>query len=190
MSVAQYVKNFISDRNVASVAPTSSIGVRAVCKDIEFSTAKLFVEYGPGGGVFTKHILQSMREDAKLLAIELNPGFVTSLNKSIKDPRCEIVQENAQNVIELLKSRELGQADYILSGIPFSFMTDEVAIEVLKRTAGALAPGGQFLVYQVFIPPFSRGFQLKKLLEKAFPKVEPGLIWRNIPPLCTFKCTL
>lgn len=52
MDTITYLKNFVRDRNVASITPTSAIGVKKVCSKIDFHKPSVIVEYGPGTGVF------------------------------------------------------------------------------------------------------------------------------------------
>src|SRR3972149_3700301 len=87
MSTLSYVKNFLSDKYIASITPTSDFGVKKVCSKIDFSRCGLVVEYGPGTGVFTKYLLQKMGADSLLIMIERNANFVTLLRKKVRDPR-------------------------------------------------------------------------------------------------------
>ena len=48
MSTLTYLKNFIRDKNVASITPTSPFGVRKVCEKIDFKKRNVIIEFGPG----------------------------------------------------------------------------------------------------------------------------------------------
>ena len=67
------------DTAVASIAPTSTRCVRAILKSVDFTTAKLIIEFGPGDGAFTAPILTKLGPDAKLVVIETNEEFVAIL---------------------------------------------------------------------------------------------------------------
>ena len=108
-----YIMNFIKDRNVASITPTSSVGVKKVCSKIDFSQNNLIVEYGPGTGVFSKYMLQKMRDASRLILIERNGSFNSILQKNINDPRAVLVHDSAENVLQTLRACKESEADYI-----------------------------------------------------------------------------
>ncbi|MHC1725483.1 MAG: class I SAM-dependent methyltransferase [Syntrophobacteraceae bacterium] len=184
MDTLIYMMNFIKDRNVASITPTSSVGVKRVCSKIDFSRNSLIVEYGPGTGVFSKYLLQHMGEDSRLILIERNKNFNSLLKRNLKDPRVVLVQDSAENVLETLRSCRESEADYIISGIPFSFLDHELKHKILYNTHRALKKGGKFLVYQTC---FQTNNHLKVHLEQHFPVVHSKYELVNIPPLRTYE---
>lgn len=184
MDTLVYMLNFLKDKNVASITPTSSVGVKRVCSKIDFSRNNLIVEYGPGTGVFSKYLLEHMRDDSRLILIERNKNFKTILKAKFTDPRVMIVHESAENVLETLRSCKEAEADYIISGIPFSFLDSDLKHRILYNTHRALKPGGKFLVYQTC---FQTNNHLKVHLQKYFPQVNSKYELANIPPLRTFE---
>ncbi|MEN6440065.1 MAG: methyltransferase domain-containing protein [Syntrophobacter sp.] len=184
MDTLIYMLNFLKDKNVASITPTSSVGVKRVCSKIDFSRNNLIVEYGPGTGVFSKYLLEHMRDDSRLILIERNRNFKSILKAKLKDPRVIVVHESAENVLETLRSCKESEADYIISGIPFSFLDPDLKHRILYNTHRALKPGGKFLVYQTC---FQTNNHLKNHLQKYFPQVNSKYELANIPPLRTFE---
>lgn len=176
----RYLKNFLGDRNVASIAPTSRATVRRVCSAIDFAKARVIVEYGPGGGVFTRHLLDCMRPDSRLIAIEKNGPFAKELRSSINDPRLSVVCDGVEKIVDILKDHDIEEVDYIISGVPFSFFSEDVRRQLVKDTSEALVPGGLFLVYQV--NPEGLAELLSTAFEVGKPKREP----LNLPPLCIY----
>ena len=72
-----FAKNFLRDPYMlGSIIPSSRHLVNAVLAPIDWSRARVIVEYGPGVGTFTAEILRRMRSDARLVAIETNGEFV------------------------------------------------------------------------------------------------------------------
>jgi len=181
MHTFTYLKTFIRDKNVASITPTSSIGVRKVCSKIDFSNGNVIVEYGPGTGVFTNYILKNMSSNSRLILIERNKDFGSILRKTFHDPRIKIINGSAENVLE--NCREC-QADYIVSGIPFFWLPIEMKNRILTNTYKALKEGGKFLVYQTC---FQTNNHLKVHLEHYFRYVESRYEIRNIPPLRIYE---
>lgn len=181
MGTINYLKNFIQDRNVASVTPSSKAMVKRVCERIDFSKDNIIVEYGPGNGVFTRYILDHSTIGSKIISIELNANFVTDLGK-IKDQRLHVFHDSAENVGEILKGLDIDSVDYFLSGIPFSFIKKKQKDVILGATSSMLKPGGKFLAYQT-------SNHLKEPLRKHFPLVSMKYEIRNLPPMCLYEAS-
>ncbi len=184
MSTLSYVKNFISDKYIASITPTSDFGVRKVCSKIDFSRCNLVVEFGPGTGVFTKYLLQKMEADSSLVLIERNANFARELRRKIRDPRAIVVNGCASRIIDSLAEIGKTAADYVISGIPFSFLTDNQKDRILRNSFAALHQGGKFLAYQTF---YQSNNHLKAYLERIFPYVRVEYEMLNLPPLRIYE---
>ncbi|MEX2600903.1 MAG: methyltransferase domain-containing protein [Balneolaceae bacterium] len=175
MSTLSYIKKFIKDRDVASITPTSLRAVKNVCSRIDFSKDLLLVEYGPGDGVFSKYILEQMTQGSRLILIESNSDFVDQLRRSILDERVEVHNILAGDVLEILPEEMIGQVDYVLSGIPFSFLDDKRKRDVLRATKRILKKGGTFLAYQT-------SGHLKQAVLEVFGNLETDFEVLNFPP--------
>lgn len=160
---------------IGSVIPSSRTLVDAVLEPVDWDRARLFVEYGPGVGTFTRPILERMHPDATLIAIDLNLDFVAWLDAQIDDPRLRVVHGSAVDVRRFIREAGHQQADYVLSGLPFSTLPDGVGAAICAETRAALRPGGEFLIYQ-----YSR--YVLRLLAPLFGTISERLEWRNIPP--------
>ncbi len=175
MSKIDFFKTFIKDRDVASVIPTSLRCVKKVCTHIDFSKDFLLVEYGPGNGVFTKYLLDKMTPGSRLVLVEANKDFVEELKTTIKDPRVQINNILAGDVESVLEPEDIGNVDYVLSGIPFSFLKKERKHEVLTATKRILKDGGKFVAYQT-------SGHLKKPVMEVFGNYDIEMEMLNIPP--------
>lgn len=181
-SVLRFGRAFVrSPAMLGSVVPSSRYLVRRTLRPIEWGRAEVVVEYGPGVGTCTAEILRRLRPDARLLAFETHGGFVRHLGDAFTDPRLEVIHGSAEDVQAELEARDLGGADYVLSGIPFSLMPDEVRDAILRRTRAILRPGGAMLVYQ-----FSPTIAIH--LKRVFDDVSWGFEPRNFPPAVFFSC--
>ena len=160
---------------IGSVIPSSRTLVDAVLEPVDWERARLFVEYGPGVGTFPRPILERMHPDATLIAIDLNLDFVAWLDAQIDDPRLRVVHGSAVDVRRFIREAGHQQADYVLSGLPFSTLPDGVGAAICAETRAALRPGGEFLIYQ-----YSR--YVLRLLTPLFGAISERLEWRNIPP--------
>ncbi len=178
MGTLSYIKNFLKDPGVASITPTSRYTVDRICRYIDFEKDLRIIEYGPADGVFTKVLLNKCTRGSSLVAIETNDDFVKVLRK-IDDARLRVENCSAENVSEIVTSLGWDTVDYILSGIPFSFLGDEVKNNILKQSAKLLHAEGGFLGYQT-------SSHLKPFLQNHFPEVATEMEYRNIPPMCIY----
>jgi phospholipid N-methyltransferase len=122
-----------------------------------------------------------MRPDALLVAIETNSEFVQFLRSAFPDQRLRVMEGSAESVDEFLRVLGHEQVNYIISGIPFSTIPADLRERILRKTSGALAPGGSFLVYQFstrVLPDLQRVFHYVKR------KFEP----LNVLPAHLFFC--
>ena len=164
---------------VGSVIPSSKILIDKMLAPVDWANCKLFVEYGPGVGTFTQHILDRLAPDATLLAIDTNEDFTDYLNSKITDSRLQAVTGSAADVRAIMDGLGFGEADYIVSGLPFSTLPPGVGATIASETAAALRPGGAFLVYQ-FSP------KVRQFIAPHFTRIDKGFEWRNVPPATLF----
>ena len=164
---------------VGSVIPSSKMLIDKMLAPVEWANCKLFVEYGPGVGTFTQHILDRLAPDATLITIDTNPEFTEFLSRKFTDSRLIAVTGSAADVREIMADAGFQHADYVLSGLPFSTLPPGVGPKIAGATADALRPGGQFLVYQ-FSP------KVREFIAPHFSRIERGFEWRNIPPATLF----
>ena len=133
---------------VGSIIPSSSKTMKKMLAPVDWENTKLFVEYGPGIGTFCQPVLDRMRADATLLVIDLNEDFIEYLRKTIRDSRFIAVHGSAADVNEIIGNFGFEHADYVLSGLPFSTLPNDLGPVIAAETAKAIRPGGAFLVYQ------------------------------------------
>lgn len=177
-----FARNFVRHpRMLGSLVPSSRFLVDRVLRRVDWARARVVVEYGPGVGNFTAEILRRMRPDATLVVIETNDEFVRYLKRSLPDPRLRVVPGSAADVAAVLARLGLGRADYVVSGIPFSTMPEDLRVGILRATREVLRGDGAFLVYQ-----FSGG--VLPDLKRVFTRVEQGWEPLNVLPARLFHC--
>lgn len=176
----QFLRGFFKNPvMVGSIIPSSRVLIDRMLSPVDWENSRLFVEYGPGVGTFTRPILEKLGQEAILLTIDTNADFTRYLKESIDDPRLVAVTGSAADVEEILAERSLGQADYVLSGIPFSTLPPGVGEAIGKATAQVIRPGGAFLIYQ-FSP------KVFDFIKPHFERIERGFEWINVPPATLF----
>jgi phospholipid N-methyltransferase len=164
---------------VGSIIPSSKVLIDKMLKPVDWANCKLFVEYGPGVGTFTEHVLRRLAPDATLIAIDTNPDFTEYLRRKFADSRLFPITGSAADVGQIIADCGFKQADYVLSGLPFSTLPAGVGPKIAEETAAALRPGGSFLVYQ-FSP------KVRDFLVPYFDRIDRGFEWINIPPAQLF----
>ena len=173
------ISNFIKDKNVASIIPTSKRCVKDICSRMNFSRDLCIVEYGPGNGAFTDHILKNLSSESRLLAIEKNKELSGYLKEKTNDKRLEVFNDDAINVKNILNFLSIKNVDYVISGIPFSFLEPNDIHKILENTREILNPNGRFLVYQA-----TR--KVEDYLGRYFTDIKTKHYKLNIPPLFLF----
>ena len=176
----QFLRGFLKHPvMVGSIIPSSRILIEKMLKPVDWENTRVFVEYGPGVGTFTRPILEKLGPDATLLTIDTNPEFNDYLRESLDDPRLVAVTGSAAEVEKILADRGFEHADYVLSGIPFSTLPPGVGDAIAEATAKVIRPGGAFLVYQ-FSP------KVMEFIKPWFERIERGFEWLNVPPASLF----
>jgi phospholipid N-methyltransferase len=176
----QFLRGFVKHPvMVGSVIPSSKVLIDRMLAPVDWANCKLFVEYGPGVGTFTQHVLRRLAPDSIMLTIDTNPDFTAYLGSKIRDSRLRAVTGSAADVRDIMADFGLTQADFILSGLPFSTLPAGVGPKIAEATAEALRPGGAFLVYQ-FSP------KVRQFIAPYFERIERGFEFFNIPPATLF----
>jgi phospholipid N-methyltransferase len=177
-----FAKNFLQHpRMLGSLIPSSRFLVQRLLGRIDWKRAKTIVEYGPGVGTITAHILQRMSPHTKLVVFEMNEDFVRYLKRSFPDKRLHVVHGSAERVQKELDKLKLDGADYIISGIPFTTMPVALREKIMRESRRALKPGGAVLVYQ-----FTRA--VLPYLRSHFDHIDQDFEPLNVLPARLFYC--
>lgn len=173
-----YFKAFVDDMGVASVTPSSKFLVNRVVKAMDLRGSRVVVEYGAAEGVITRRILEELPQESTLVAFELNDKLFTGLSR-IEDSRLRRLHKDVRQADKALKELGIAQADVVVSGIPFAFLSPQGRHDLLAKTCGLLKPGGRFVAYQVTT-------HLIPLLKDHFKRVDVQFELRNLPPHFVF----
>ena len=177
-----FARNFLKNPTMlGGLVPSSRFLIKEVLRRVDWDSAHVVIEYGPGVGTITAEILRRMRPDATLLALETNPEFIPFLRESLPDSRLQVVQESAERVDQVMQRLNLPAADYIISGVPFKLLPDAVRDTIIGKTHKVLRPNGMFVLYQ-----FSNAVlpSLQRVFRKVYKDFEP----LNILPARLFHC--
>lgn len=164
---------------VGSIIPSSRFTIRKMLEPVDWENCKLFVEYGPGVGTFCFPVLERLPRDGAMIVIDTNPLYIDYLDRTISDSRFHAVHGSAEDVQKIVRSLGFEQADYVLSGLPFSTLPDGVGPAIAKATHEVLRIGGAFLVYQ-----FSA--KARDYMAPHFKRIEQGFEPLNVLPCQLF----
>ncbi len=158
---------------VGTLFPSSRWTGRTIAKQIP-KGATCVVEYGPGNGAVTRHLIEHVPFDGRVIGVELNPAFIRSLS-AISDRRFQVVQGNVTEWSARLKEWQVQGVDAVICGIPFTFLSSPEREAIVKNTAEGLRPGGRMILYQ-------KTLLMKPVMAKYFSSVSAFLEPRNIFP--------
>lgn len=174
-SIKFFKEAFKSIKTSGTVIPSSKFLVKELIAPIDFTSAKVIVEFGPGNGIITKAILERLHPEAKLLCFEINESFYQSLQR-INNPQFILVKESAECIQDLLDQHALGAVDYIVSSLPLTNIPKVVTDAILQNSYNALKPQGKFIQYQYSLTYY-------KTLKRVFKdNVDLNFEPLNLPP--------
>lgn len=143
---------------------------------IDFDKADCIVEYGAGTGVFTQDVAARKRPDTTYIVIEQNDRFYEILRKQFYGmPGVVLIHGDAANVCGFLREQGFRHADYIISGLPFTSLPQQVSRRILSQTQKAIGIEGIFITFQYTL-------LRKTFLENYFNIQKIVRVWRNLPP--------
>ena len=171
-------------RNLGTTGTITRSGP-ALCKAaiarIDFATARTIVELGAGDGVITRHILDRLHPDGKVIAFEVSEDLCNDM-RAIGDPRLVVAQDSAENIRPWLDRIGAEQADHIVSAIPFAALPEALGQRIVAAARNNLGAGGCY--NQVHY-----SLKTKAYYERAFGQVDARRVYLNLPPAWVLYCT-
>ncbi len=161
-------------KTVGTITRSSKFLCKGMVKHVNFDDAELIVELGAGDGVITRHILEGMKSNTKLLTFEVNSRFCEVL-RNIDDDRLIVAEDSAENLGKHLEAIGAKQIDYIVSAIPFVALPKELGYSIIRECHKHLKPGGLYI--QVHYSLLA-----KNIYENIFGNVDINFVPINVPP--------
>ncbi len=169
-----YFETFMKDPEVAAIHPSSKFVVKRVIRAMNMHNVRSVVEFGAAEGVITHRMLKNLHSEGFLLAIEKNSKFYRTLSL-IRDNRLKPVHADVRDFKRIMCDSGIKNVDCIVSGIPFSFMTQQERNQLIADVHSCLTAGGRFVAYQFTT-------HLIPLMRRHFRKMHVEFEIRNIPP--------
>jgi phosphatidylethanolamine/phosphatidyl-N-methylethanolamine N-methyltransferase len=173
---------------VGAVAPSSPALARAMVPPNDLKSAQIVVELGAGTGAITHEIRQRIALNTELAAFELHPDAAECLRK--KFPGIQVIHDTAENLRQHLDRLGHRYADCIISGLPWSMMSDPLQSRILDAVLATLHPEG---VFSVMVYLHAKGLpssnKFKHKLEARFGRITASpIVWGNLPPAFVYYC--
>jgi phospholipid N-methyltransferase len=184
-----FLRQFVhSPRTIGAVLPSSRALARAMLDPIDFATARVVVEFGPGTGAFTHAIAARMRPGSRYLGVELNPAFAAAL--AARFPHLEFVNRSAADLTQIVAEHEVTTVDAIVCGLPWATLPVSLQDAVFAAMDRALAPRGMFVTFGYFQSLVMPAAQvLRRRLRGEFAQVRRSpVVWANVPPAFAYIC--
>ena len=173
-----FLKEAIKDlRSTGSIVRSSPELIKKMVQPIHFDEVNLIVELGAGQGCITKALADSLVNDTRLLAFELNDQFLKELYL-LENEKVEIINGDALNLLTYVKKESV---DVVISSLPLANFPDILKMDILQQCYDSLKTNGLFIQFQYSLIDF-------KLLKKRFSSVERKFTPLNIPPAFIYLC--
>lgn len=176
--IKEAVKNY---KTSGTLIPSSRFLADKMLKTINFSSAKVIVELGPGDGAITRHILKRLNPNAILVCFEINDAFYNELLK-IKHPQLKVLKASAENIDKELNKLGINKVDAIVSSLPLAIIPKKITDKVLLNSYNILKKNGLFMQYQYSLTYY------KKLQIFYSKSITLKFELLNLPPAFVYKC--
>ncbi|MDR1745171.1 MAG: ribosomal RNA adenine dimethylase domain-containing protein [Planctomycetota bacterium] len=185
-----FIKQFITKTaSTGAILPSSEDLARIMIEFARPGPEAVIAEFGPGTGVVTNRILESLLPGQKFFAIEVNEEFAEALRKRFPDLHIHV--GCASSVAACCREEGVERVDCVFSGLPWAIFPDDLQHKILRGMIDVMPKGGIFVTFaylQGLIMPAGKKF--KQNMKQYFTQVEnSSVIWKNIPPALIYRCT-
>lgn len=185
----RFLREFLREpANTGAVAPSSWELARSMVDEADLADARVIVEFGPGTGPITRELLSRLPSEARLIAIERNPEFVTLLKG--QHPELDIAHDSVENLHDILRSRGVASADRVVSALPWACFESQLQRQIITSTRDALSENGLFVTF-AYVQGLAlpRAWRFRQMLKEVFGDVrQSDVIWSNVPPAFMYIC--
>lgn len=187
--LSRFVGQFLANpTTIGAIAPSSRFLARAMVEWLDLDQARTVLEYGPGTGAFSRHIVERLPAGATFAAIELNPHLAATFRS--QHPDLTLIEGSVADVQSICETRGLGPVDCIVCGLPWAAFSDELQTRILDQMMKVMSPTGQFVTFAylqgLLVPP---GRRFARLLPRYFSHVSKSrTVWLNAPPAFVYRC--
>lgn len=93
--------------------------------------------------------MKRKKKETIFLLIEINEVFCKELKRKFKNEQNVIVVHgSAENIKKYMEEFHIECVDYVLSGLPFTSLPEEVSKRILNNVMEAIHENGEFITFQ------------------------------------------
>jgi phosphatidylethanolamine/phosphatidyl-N-methylethanolamine N-methyltransferase len=168
---------------IASLAPSSRWLSQTTVRNIPWPTARVIVELGAGTGPITRVLAEKARPECRVVVLERDPDFARLLHQRFDHlPHFDVIEGDVRNLTEILGTRGITTADYVVSGLPVPSFPGELQRDLFRVVKQVLDPAGTF--NQITEMPWVYWRFYKRFFQEVRFAFEP----RNLPPAGAYFC--
>lgn len=179
----QFLQAFLKNPlHVGAITPSSEDLALKMVEEIAPDENSIVVELGVGTGSFTKFLDGIVADDKSYLGVEINRDFVRVLKREY--PNLKFVCSDAAKLSKIHEKSNLGKVGYIISGIPFVSLPNDVGDEILRQISRFMEQGCMFRTFQ-----YAHGYympsalKLREYMRNRYGRAKKSpLIVKNVPP--------
>lgn len=173
---------------IGAVAPSSRHLAEQVLDGIDLYNAEAVMEFGPGTGAVTEHILPRLGPRTRFIAVELNSALAESFRRRF--PKVRLYEDSVENARRICDQEGIEQVDAIVCGLPWASFSDELQDRLLDATLSVLKPGGRFVSFAYYLGVWlPAGRRIRRKLAARFSETRKSrCVWRNLPPAFVYRC--
>lgn len=183
------IVHFISDiRTTGAIMPSSRFLVDAAVTQLRESMRRnpsktlRILELGPGTGVFTKALVDSLRPADSLDVVELNDSFFRMVHDRFHGGQVSVHHMNVLDFDQCIPY------DFIYSSIPYRALPMSLSTAIWNKKK-ELATADGIIIYYRYVSPAPLQPSLERdMLKRYLHRTE--IIWRNMPPAHLFTLQL
>jgi phospholipid N-methyltransferase len=170
--------------------PSSPALARRIVEEAGVREASHVLEIGPGTGVFTGEILNTMTPEAQFLAVEKSPALARDV--AARFPAATVREGCATRLAALLKEESFPAPQAVVSGLPWAVFPEVLQRAILEEIGKVVTTGSVFTSFAYFGPHrLPAGRRFRSILGDFFSSVEKTpVIYENFPPAFVYVCRL
>ena len=164
-----------------AVFPSSSPVAKHLLRVGRINAGSSVVEFGPGTGSCTSHILDRIGPEGTFIGIDTNKRFVEMLRERF--PQATFIHDGAQNSPDHIQALGISPVDAVICGLPFATIPDPLQNQIIAAAQAILKPNGTFTSYQYCLSLPMRGSRrFRSICDRTFTDCRRRVVWRNVPP--------
>jgi len=174
--VAAFFAGFLRNpgRN-GSIVPSSPRLTEAMIAGLPWDRIGTLVELGPGVGTFTDAIMARVRPDARVILVEVDPGYAAHL-AARHGARATVERASAADLDAILARHRIDTPDCIVSGLPLASLPVAVSGRIADHIRRYVGRG---TIYRSFT---YRPGRTLRFFGDGVLTYRSRIIWANFPP--------